>query len=577
MAGQVGPIKDFLRAAAQKIGRTKGGMTKEQRKIALELLTHHKAAVVEAKQLLEGAHELHMSTMTKKPLKSNAVAATDITYGVPELYPGKTPRGTGEEVRKIASVTAHPGVYTRDVIQQTPMCEKDVDSVNIITSADAVTGSKAPVGTWAAAPEAVKEAVQWVSKDPPRGVVLEMKRESVVITLTPHASTLLDEASGKVAGQKTLDESGSPTVSVTSAAVKMCAENARLFRKTGEHNDVLGYCMTPDTVTAKVDGEALQIISGTGRRPRPDYDDTQAGAFAVSRNGSVWRAEISGRYEAEERTVRVARLTVEVYPRVDAPEAAFLVDADVFGVGNSQGYAFIAEVLKRKGMVLNLGGKELPLQAACLCTVPPSMSDGVVLHSNRRQSFVKSRISIDLEPGDVKDAVKKTWDVIEGPEGEKVGVSEYRAKTDMEGKTTLVFYRPRPDKIHGNRMTNITSLMGQLDAYTIAEAVTERVAGLAEDGEPKSFEWCVHEKYDIPGAPPDPPEGDDKTRWLLSYTWELVEKTHTPGADNPVPGEREVVMRELDRLAADEGDVGPLDDTLLDRFLGPRWSDDDSE
>jgi hypothetical protein len=361
------------------------------------------------------------------------------THGVAELYASDRPRGNGELIENLQDVEKHCGIYTYDVVQQTPkLIKKDVDMVNVWKTTEEVATKKTLTGAWATEdPEAISKLKETaVCKVLPGAVVAaDFVDEDIEIELTLEDTPLLSTQS-EILGSI---ENGVQNTSKESKT--KISRNVNQFRRTGEFADKHHITLPFDDVSPKVDGEPLLIRTGGGK------------SYAVSRSGLRYGVKVKGRFEAEGREARRIKANVELYPGIHDPKQAFLTHFWYFGIGNDIGRRLLSRLLERKRITISLpGGKKLPLELPTFENVP--QFDGIVMHCGTEQYFVKKHPTIDVkEPG-----TKKYLDDMLGARQEwRDGLWEYEVR-HCDGENvglSLYPFRQRFDKTRENGLENI--------------------------------------------------------------------------------------------------------------------------
>lgn len=435
-----GSILGLAQTFFSTIGRRGDHMTDAMREQARQLIRKNPAALRAMQDILDEAEKVTAGS------KSNLSQLP--TYGVPELMPAKRARGSGEKITTLAAVEEQSGICSYDVLQQTTeVLHKDCDQTHIVAEKDQRVTNNMPTGQWAAL-----DLAESGTEVDGLTVIQRFTKEDVVVNMNLAEETLLSKHNKVVGliigGEDKMDEESK------TRAIK----NSLKFRFKGGYTDSLTHCETVTKVTPKIDGVPIQITTNA------------AGHVAHTRKGDVYEVDINGRYEFLKRKQRVVEMTIELYPDAKKPTRAFLIHVDAFGCSNNTGWPFMRQLLETKNIEIRLNGKRgMLLELPTFDTVHTAMVDGLVMHVNKRQFFVKPITTIDV----LEDSTKRTLEARWNCKCEwKEGLWEYHVVPTPNG-FQLTPARMRHDKTRENSMSRIEEVLKMPDYMQWCETLND--------------------------------------------------------------------------------------------------------
>lgn len=348
----------------------------------------------------------------------------------PEVFPGTHQRSEGPRIERLEQLDSVKSFCSYDVLQQTPqVLDVPKDQQHVVGSWEPTASNVMPNARWESVitEEEVKarddvvvskkNGVTQVYKFASEDITLTMNRQDVVTTDT-------DGVPNGVNGDYSLRGQGQAKL------------NARKFRRVGSFDQTI-FPSNEDFLTPKVDGEALFIKCRDG------------GGMAHDRIGNSWTVSCDQDF----------KLLVECVPGVDNPEQVFLTHAWRWNTVNNIGVLYGKELLKRKNIFIEIGGKRLPLLFPSFDLV--EKYDGFVLHKGRAQFFFKMEPTIDVFKQETKAKIEETF-------GDKLMVNWHEGKAEYSVKwvgdfLVLNYVKTRHDKLYENELGNILEVCNAPD------------------------------------------------------------------------------------------------------------------
>jgi hypothetical protein len=361
------------------------------------------------------------------------------THGVPELFPGESPRGNGEPLQTIGEAEKVDAFFTYDVVQQTPeVRDINADQLHVTTTLDETPTSKMPGGKWLTVPSEPKGLVCEIS---PLTLEHIFTEQDIDIYLTETVTPLLSTHN------EVLGVTGADGHDTSEAAKNSVYKNVGRFKRVGTFAKQSALQMKLDDVSPKIDGVPLFVDIGTSQE------------FAVSRAGHS--------FDVQCHPAKRIKMLIEVWPDFAAPQRCFLLHPYVIGIGNNVGRRFTKAVLEKKSIKVIINGVRLPLECPTFDAITPDMSDGFVLHRLTEQFFVKPTLTLDIEKQETKDKLESDFNVVADWQE---GLWEYAIQpAEPAEKIRLVPVRRRHDKLHENMWRNIVDVITSPDLTSWVE------------------------------------------------------------------------------------------------------------